>query len=238
MILAAGLGTRLRPLTETTPKALIPVNGVPLLEIVIRRLESYGFQEIIINVHYLAEQISAFLREKRNFGLDIRISHETDQLLETGGGLKRAAWFFDDKQPFLVHNVDILSDVDLRQLYDAHCRSAALATLAVSNRRSARAFLFNRELRLCGWQNTATGERRITRPTPAADLTPLAFSGIHVIEPAMFAFMPEQSVFSLTELYIRLAAAQQIGAFRHDGARWLDVGSKEHLAQAGALFNL
>jgi len=235
MILAAGLGTRLRPLTDTTPKALIEVNGVPLLEIVIQRLKIYGFHEIMINVHHLAERIIEFLQQNHNFGCDIQISDETEQLLDTGGGLKQAAWFFDDGRPFLVHNVDILSDLDLRQFYNSHLQSDALATVAVSNRQSSRYFLFNRENILCGWKNTTTGEIKITRTTADADLAPFAFSGMYVINPAIFALMPKQEVFSITDVYIQLAATQKIVAFQHECSLWMDLGKKEHLAQAGAI---
>jgi NDP-sugar pyrophosphorylase family protein len=235
MILAAGLGTRLRPFTDTTPKALIAVNGVPLLEIVIQRLKFYGFHEIIINVHHLAEHIIEFLQKKRNFGLDIRISPETDILLDTGGGVKKAAWFFDDGNPFLVHNVDILSDLDLRQLYETHLLSHALATLAVKNRQSSRYLLFDYENLLCGWQNIVTGEIKITRITSESDLIPLAFSGIHVIHPAIFDLMPEQEVFSITDVYIQLASTHKIVAFNHNSSLWMDLGRIDHLTKAGEI---
>jgi MurNAc alpha-1-phosphate uridylyltransferase len=237
MILAAGLGTRLRPLTDHTPKALIEVNGIPLLERVIQRLKFYGFHEIIINVHHFAGRIIEFLQQKRNFGIDIRISDETAQLLDTGGGLKQSAWFFDDGQPFLAHNVDILSDLDLRELYEAHLLSEALATLAVSNRPSLRYFLFNQEHLLCGWQNIKTKEIKITRPTPESDLIPLAFSGIHVLQPAIFDLMPEQDIFSITDTYIQLAADHPIVAFNHDQSFWLDLGRPDQLQKAEGMLS-
>ncbi len=237
MILAAGVGTRLRPLTDHTPKALIEVNGIPLLELVIQRLKLYGFHDIIINVHHFAGRIIEFLQQKRNFGIDIRISDETAQLLDTGGGLKQAAWFFDDGQPFLAHNVDILSDLDLGELCLAHLQTGALATLAVSNRASSRYFLFNHEHLLCGWQNIKTGEVKITRPTPASDIIPLAFSGIHVIQPAIFDLMPEQEVFSITNTYIQLAASHPIIAFNHDQSFWMDLGRPDQLQKAGEMLS-
>lgn len=235
MILAAGLGTRLRPLTNTTPKALVEVNGLTLLEMVIQQLKFYGFHEIIINVFHFAEQIIEFLQEKKNFGIDIRISYERGELLDTGGGIKNASWFFDDGAPFLVHNVDIISDLDLRQMYETHLHSQALATLAVSNRQSSRYLLFNRENTLCGWKNTSTGEIKIARATPETELTPLAFSCIHVIQPVIFDLLPEQKVFSIIDAYLHLAAHHKIAAFKHDHSLWVDLGRKEHLAKAGEI---
>ena len=202
MIFAAGLGTRLRPLTDTLPKTLIPIGGKPMLAYVIQRLKSFGFTDIIINVHHLADQIVQYLREQENFGINIKISHERDMLLDTGGGLKHAAWFFDDDTPFLVHNVDILTDLDLGDFYRAHLQSSPLATLAVKDRPGSRFLLFNREHTLCGWRNTATGDVKMSRPTPETDLISLAFSGIHVIDPKIFALMPKQQVFSMTPFYL------------------------------------
>lgn len=232
MIFAAGLGTRLRPLTDTLPKALIPVGGQPMLAHVLLRLKSFGFNDVMINVHYFAGQIISFLRKQRNFGMNIQISHERDELLDTGGGLKHAAWFFDDGQPFLAHNVDTLTDLDLAALYQAHLASQALATVAVKQRPGSRFLLFDRNNRLCGWKNTATGEIRLSRATPEAELTPLPFSGIHVIDPKIFALMPEQPVFSLTPFYLDAAARHDILAFRHDDSAWIDIGRKEQLARA------
>lgn len=232
MIFAAGLGARLRPLTDTCPKALVRVNGTPLLELVIRRLTAFGVDEIIVNVHHLADQIIAFLHHKRNFGITVQVSHEAGQLLDTGGGLKRAAWFFDDAQPFLAHNVDILTNLDLRRLYEAHCQSAALATLAVQHRPSSRVLLFNGHKRLHGWKDQRTNEAKIARPAPETVLTPLAFSGIQVLSPAIFALMPDMEVFSIIELYLALAAEHPILAFEHDQSWWLDVGKPEQLRRA------
>ncbi len=232
MIFAAGLGSRLRPLTDTLPKALVPVGGQPMLAHVLQRLKSCGFDNVIINVHHFADQILHYLRDQQNFGMSLHISHERDMLLDTGGGLKHAAWFFDDGQPFLAHNVDILTGLDLTAFYQAHLRSQALATLAVKQRPGSRFLLFDQRGRLCGWKNTATGEIRISRATPDAELTPLAFSGIHVIDPKMFALMPEQPVFSMTPFYLDAAAHHAILAFRHDDSAWIDIGRKEQLAHA------
>lgn len=235
MIFAAGFGTRLRPLTERTPKALVPVGGEPMLAHVLRRLKRFGCVDVIVNVHHLADQIVRYLEAQQNFGLNVRISHEEDCLLDTGGGLKRAAWFFDDDEPFLVHNVDILTDLDLGGLYQAHVESESLATLAVKARPGTRFLLFNEENILCGWKNTATHEVKMSRPVDAEELTPLAFSGVHVISPNIFDLMPQSEVFSMTPFYLKLAATHTIAAFRHDHSLWLDIGKPDSLPQAGQL---
>lgn len=234
MIFAAGFGTRLYPLTAACPKALLAVNGMPLLELIIRRLRLYGFRELIINVHHFADQIIQFLKANNSFGLDIRISYENDYLLDTGGGLKHAAWFFADGAPFLVHNVDILSDLDLYAMYASHLQTQALATLAVTTRPSTRCLLFNQDLTLCGWQNRKTQEQKIVR-SAEVDLVPLAFSGVHVIDPALFALMPPNDVFSIIDVYLQVAATHHIIAFQHDDTHWIDVGKKENLARASEI---
>ena len=231
MILAAGLGIRLRPLTNSKPKALIEINKIPLLEIVIKRLILYGFNEIIINVHHFADQIIGFLKEKNNFGIDIRVSDETDLLLSTGGGLKKASWFFNDNKPFLVHNVDILSDINLKQFYGVHVNSEALATLAVRNRQSSRYLLFDNENNLCGWKNTKTNEVIIAKQSES-DLIPLAFSGIHIINTSIFDLMPKQHVFSMIDVYLNIAANYKIKAFNHDSSMWIDIGTKKSIIEA------
>jgi len=239
MIFAAGLGTRLRPLTNHKPKALVEVNGTPLLEIVIQRLKQHGFTNIVVNVHYFAKQIIRFLEAKNNFDIQISISDETDLLLETGGGLLKAKPFFEgaDNEPFLVHNVDILSDIDLAALYQYHLQNNPLATLVVRNRKTSRYLLFDEENQMCGWKNVKTGEVRMMRES-ALSLQPnaLAFSGIHVISPSIFQYMPEQeSAFSIIETYLQAAKTQKIMAYPSDGSNWLDVGKPESLAQAKKL---
>lgn len=236
MILAAGLGTRLRPLTNRKPKALIEINKIPLLEIVIKGLKLYDFNEIIINVHHFADQIIGFLKEKNNFGIDIKVSDETDLLLSTGGGLKKASWFFNDSKPFLVHNVDILSDIDLKQFYEVHINSEALATLAVRNRQSSRYLLFDNDNNLCGWKNIKTNKVKIAKRSKS-DLIPLAFSGIHIINTSIFNLMPEQHVFSMIDVYLNLAANYSIKEFNHDSSMWIDIGTKESLIEAVKILN-
>jgi len=236
MILAAGLGTRLRPLTDSKPKALVEINKIPLLEIVIKRLKLYGFNKIIINIHHFSEQIINFLKKKNNFGVDIRVSNETDLLLGTGGGLKKASWFFNDSKPFLVHNVDILSDIDLKQFYESHINSDALATLAVRNRQSSRYLLFNNDNNLCGWKNTKTSEIKIAKQSESV-LIPLAFSGIHIINPSIFDLMPKQRIFSMIDVYLNLSVNYKIKAFNHDSSLWIDIGTKESIIEAGKILS-
>ncbi len=231
MIFAAGLGTRLAPLTNDRPKAMVEVGGMPLLEICIRRLIRYGFTDIVVNVHHFADLIIDFLRDKNNFGINIKISDEREMLLETGGGLKKVAWFFDDNEPFLVCNVDILTNLDLRKLYDTHCASWAIATLATRTRDTSRYLLFDKKNTLQGWKNMKTGEVRLPSNS-TAELTPFAFSGIHVINPAIFDMMREEGKFSIIETYLNLVPNHTLKAYPHDDDIWLDVGKPESLAKA------
>jgi mannose-1-phosphate guanylyltransferase len=231
MIFAAGLGTRLKPLTDNKPKALIELKGIPLLEIVINRLKASGIEKIIINVHHFADMIIDFLKKKNNFNLHIEISDERDLLLDTGGGLKKASWFFNDGKPFLVHNVDVLSDIDLNKLYQANINSASIATLAVKNRITSRYLLFNEENILCGWKNTKTGETKISRQSYSS-LYQLANSGIQIINPLIFQFLPEEKVFSIIDFYLTLSEKNKISAFIDSDSYWLDVGKKENLNEA------
>jgi NDP-sugar pyrophosphorylase family protein len=239
MILAAGLGTRLQPLTQERPKALVEVHGIPLLEWVIGRLAQQGFTEIVVNAYHLADQIVTFLdkyqRQPGHGGLSLAVSRES-HLLGTGGGVQNAAWFLDDGHPFLVHNVDVLTDLDLNCLREAHRNSGAIATLAVQGRKSARQFLFDEHQHLCGWQSAQTGQTRMARAT-GGQATPLSFMGIQMISPDIFKRYTAEPPFSLVETYLQLAAAGEIiTAFRADNARWLDLGSQENLDRAPQLF--
>ncbi len=229
MILAAGIGSRLRPLTDRIPKALIEVGGVPMIERVIRRLRSAGVTEIVVNLFHLGDRIVDFLASKRHFGLRIEFSREA-ALLDTGGGLKNAAWFFDDGQPFFLHNVDVLSAIDLDGLRRFHQEAGALATLAVQARPSTRALLFDAGERLCGREAPEGVE---WAKGPVAGHARLAFTGIHVIDPAIFLRMTETGVFSINRTYLRLAAeGAPIVACRVDGQPWHDIGSPERLERA------
>ncbi len=220
MVFAAGLGTRLRPLTDRLPKALVNINGAPMLELVIRRLAAAGVGELVVNTHHFHEEVAGFLRSQKNFGLRIELSREEEFPLETGGGLKKAAAFFDDGRPFFAHNADVYSEMDLAGLYAAHLSGGALATLAVRERPSGRRLLFDAGMNL---------KRREDGPA-APGLTPFAFSGIQVLSPEIFGRITETGVFSLPSVYLRLAAAgERIKGFRDDSVFWGDIGDMERL---------
>jgi len=227
MILAAGLGTRLRPLTDKIPKALVTVKGKTLLEQAIRFLQNNGVNSFIINIHHFGEQIIDFLAENADFGSEMAISDERDQLLDTGGGLKKAAWFFRENEPFIVYNVDVISDLDLSKVIDQHIESSSLATLVVRKRETSRNFLFNDELELSGWKNKSTGERKIIQ-LKQGELREFAFSGIQVVSPSIFQLITETGKFSLTELYLRLATTQLISGFDDKESYWLDAGKQQN----------
>lgn len=228
MILAAGLGTRLQPLTNDKPKALVEIKGKTELELVINRLAHFGFKDIIINVHHFADQIVAYLEQKNNFGCSITISDETDELLDTGGGIKKASWFFDDGQPFLVHNVDVYTDLDLLALYNTHKKANVLATLAVQRRDTTRPFLVNDQNLLCGWKNNISGEVNIIGGE-GHELNTKGFSCIHVMDPKVFDLIYEKGTFSITHTYLRLAKDHNILTYSHDQDLWMDLGRKENL---------
>ena len=235
MILAAGLGTRLRPLTGDRPKALVEVGGRTLLEIALARLTSFGIREVIVNVHHFADKIVDYLQANRNFGIDIAISRE-DVLLDTGGGLKKAAYFFlrnsaSAEDPFVLHNVDVISTIDLRRMTQFHLENRALATLAVQDRQTSRYLLFDDRLELCGRKSGVDGTPELVRHSPQP--RPLAFSGIHVISPRFFSLMTEEGVFSIIAPYLRLAAREEkILGFRSDEYQWRDVGRLEDVTHA------
>lgn len=231
MIFAAGLGTRLRPLTNDRPKAMVEVGGMPLLEIQIRRLKALGIREIVVNVHHFADMITGFLDSKDNFGVDIQVSDERGELLETGGGLKKAQSLLEGSGPFFVCNVDVLTDLDPWDLLAEHVAAGALATLAVRTRETSRYLLFDEANRLCGWQNVKTGE---VRGNPPEKSRQLAFSGLHIIDPQLFAHMP-QGAFSIIETYLEVMGKEKLMGYPHNAGIWLDVGKPPQLAQASAL---
>lgn len=236
MILAAGLGTRLRPLTDDRPKALIEVGGVPMLERVARRLIAAGATRLIVNAHHFADRIASFVRERDGFGVETYVSDESDELLDTGGGLLNAVRYFRRDAPFLLHNSDILCDCDLRALYERHLRESPLATLAVMRRDSSRYLLFDPGNGLCGYGNAATGLQRWTgEPVESADR--FGFCGIHVISPRVFDLIEERGAFSIIDLYLRLAAAgERILPSEIDGEVWIDIGKPDQLQRAQSLF--
>jgi NDP-sugar pyrophosphorylase family protein len=233
MVLAAGLGTRLRPLTNDRPKALVTIAGRTLLEITLARLRAFGVNEVIVNAHHFAEMIGEFLQANKNFGMRIEISRE-QELLDTGGGLKKAADFFleagsEAGEPFFVHNVDVISNVDLGRMMQFHREQNALATLAVQQRASSRQLLFDAEGRLCGRRGKGSDE--LSRN--ADGLQALAFCGIHVISARIFAELSEGGAFSIIDAYVRMAAAGgTITAYRADGCYWRDLGKPESLVEA------
>ena len=230
MILAAGLGTRLRPLTNDRPKALVTVAGRTLLDLTLARLRSVGVHQVIVNTHHYADLIADYLRANHNFGMEIEISPEAE-LLDTGGGLKQAAHFFTGSdRPFLVHNVDIVSTIDLAAMLRFHTEHGALATLAVQRRTTSRYLLFDQG-QLCGRRAALDGPPELVRP--AAEPEALAFAGIHVLSPSIFHHMPEQGAFSIIPAYLRLAAeGHSIQAFPADSAYWRDLGKPESIQQA------
>jgi NDP-sugar pyrophosphorylase family protein len=235
MILAAGLGTRLRPLTDDRPKALVEIGGRTLLEITLSRLRTYGMGEVIINVHHFAGMILEYLETHRNFGMRIEVSRE-ETLLDTGGGLKKAAWFFleDSRrldEPFILYNVDVISTIDLARMVQFHTENHALATLAVKKREASRYLLFDEHLQLCGRRDARNQAPEWVRPSQ--QLQELGFSGIHVISPRLLAMMTEEGAFSIITSYLRLAAHdERILAFRADEYYWRDLGRPENVAQA------
>ena len=232
MVFAAGLGTRLRPLTNDRPKALVEIGGSTLLEIALRRLRSFGVTDVIVNVHHFADKVTDYLRS-RDFGMRIEISRE-DVLLDTGGGLKKAMWFFLEdggEEPFIVHNVDVLSAIDLHGMLAYHKQHNALATLAVQQRTTSRYLLFDDRLQLCGRRAGEKGDEEIVCDSSVRQA--LAFSGIHVISPRLLSRITEEGVFSIIPVYLRLAAAgEKIVGMRNDGVYWRDLGKLEHIAQA------
>jgi len=235
MIFAAGLGTRLNNETAKRPKALVDVGGKPLLQHTIEKLKNCGVSEIVVNVHHFAGIVIDFCT-KTDFGIAIHISDESDKLLETGGGLKKAAHFFTGNEPILVYNVDILSNLDLLQLLAMHQKTGALATLAVRNRETQRYFKLDDEMNLVGWLNKKTGETKISQPEKFDSATEMAFSGIQIVQPEIFALMPAEDRFSITDLYLELAKTQTIKGFSDDSDLWIDVGKPEQLEEARRIY--
>ena len=236
MLFAAGLGTRLKPFTEKHPKALAPVNGKPLLQRNIEYMKSYGVEDFIVNTHHFAEQIIEFLGQQNNFGVRITVSHEEGEPLETGGGLKKAGWFFEgDEKPFLVMNADILTNLDLGAITRYHETHRPLATLAVTHRKSSRNFLFDDAMRLCGWTNLQTGEKRMSKAY-TDDLQPLAFTCVHVIDPSIFPLIKQEGKFSIIDTYLDLAKTHEIRGYLHDQDCVVDVGKPESIIEAEKYF--
>ena len=232
MILAAGLGTRLKPLTNFRPKVLLQTGPYTLLEFAIRKLKAAGFDELIINVHHFASMVVDYLHQNDNFGCMITISDESEALLDTGGAIAKAAWFFDDNNPFLVYNADIVSNMDLGEFYHSHLAGNSIATLSVRSRKTKRYLIFDAQMRLCGWENIATGEKRIAIPT--TETQPFAFSGIHAISPQLLPLL-DKGRFSIIDTYLKLASEHPIAGRVDNSLLWADAGKPDSLGMAGEI---
>lgn len=230
-ILAAGLGTRLQPLTNTRPKALVEVQGMPLIEIAINNLVRQGATRIVVNIHHFADKLLTYIRDT-HWDAEILISDEREMLLDTGGGLKKAASFFLPDKPILVHNVDILTRIDFAKMIQQHADSMSLATLAVSQRDTSRQLLFDAQHQLSGWQNNSTGETKWVHQS-LTGCKQKAFSGIAVVSPEMLAMLPPADhPYSIIPSYLNLARNHRISYFEHSADDWLDVGKPETLQRA------
>lgn len=236
LLFAAGLGTRLKEHTQGKPKALVNLAGKSLLQHAIEFLKSNGITDITINVFHFAEQIISFLEENKSFGINIHISDERNQLLETGGGLKKAIPFLRGKEPVLIYNVDVISNLDLNVLLNYHQNQNALATLVVRSRETSRYLMFDQNLDLAGWKNISNGEIRISRMGSFENARPLAFSGIHIIQPELLDMITEEGRFPVIDLYLRLAKDHLIKAFVDTSSIWLDLGKPEQLQTAETFF--
>ena len=234
MIFAAGLGTRLKPITDNCPKALVRVNNITLLEHCLLNLQQYGIYDVIINVHHFANKIIQTLIENNNFGSRVTISDERSELLDTGGGLNKAGWYFENESSFLILNVDILTSLNLGKLIEVHSNSKSVATLAVMNRDSARQLLFDEKMQLCGWMNNKTNEQRISKDIKP--LSPYSFSGISVLSQTVLWENPFNGVFSLIDLYLYLAKNYIITGYDHTGDIFIDVGKPGSIEKAEQLF--
>ena len=235
MILAAGLGTRLKPFTDKHPKALATVNGKTLLQRNIEYLSSFGIREVIVNIHHFAEQVMELIIQNEGFGSRISFSDETGEVLETGGGIKKASWFFENEaEPIVVMNVDILTNMNLDEMILQHLKKNPLATLAVSSRQTSRYFLFDDSGELCGWRNVKTGEEKTSRS--AEKYIEKAFSGIHVISPRIFPLIKREGKFSMVDVYLDLSKDNAIRSFDHSGSKFIDVGKPERIEEAEKMF--
>lgn len=232
MIFAAGLGTRLRPLTNDRPKALVEYKGKTLLEHTIIKLREAGVDHVVVNVHHFADKVIDFLNSK-DFGVTISISDEREELLDTGGGLRQAQSILGD-EPFFIHNVDILSDVDLKAMLAAHQASNAAATVGVLTKNSDRYFLRNDEQQLCGWGNKTTGEKIISRTADV--LTEISFTGIHIVSGTLFKYIKSEGAVSIIDAYLKAAELESIHCYSCDDNKWMDVGTPDMLKEAESIF--
>lgn len=234
MIFSAGLGTRFKPWTDEHPKALATVNGKSLLQRNIEYLQQYGITDVIVNVHHFAEQIMDALKKNKGWGSNIMISDETGQVLETGGGLLKAKQLFTPGEKFITCNADILTDLDLAKFIAWHEKKRPLISIAVTNRKTSRKFLFDAGNRLCGWMNENTGEQRIS--IEKNEFIKKAYSAIAIFEYRMFDLIPFSGKFSLVDVFLHLAAEHAILGYDHSGDKWIDVGKPESVPVAASLF--
>jgi N-acetyl-alpha-D-muramate 1-phosphate uridylyltransferase len=234
MIFSAGLGSRFKPWTNSHPKALVPINGKSLLQRNVEYLQQYGIRKVIVNVHHFAGQVIDAVKQNDGWGSEIIISDETNELLETGGGLLKAKDLFNENERFITCNVDILTDLDLGKVITFHAKHNPLISFAVTDRKTSRYFLFDEDNRLCGWRNVKTGEERIVIQKPG--LIEKAYSCVVVFEPEIFSLVHFSGKFSLVEVYLKLAADHLILGYDHTGDRFVDVGKPESIAIAESLF--
>lgn len=236
LLFAAGLGTRLQEYTQNKPKALVELAGKPLLQHAVEYLKNFGITDITINVFHFAEQIIDFVEKNQSFGIDIHISDERGQLLDTGGGLKKASPFLKGDGPVLIYNVDVISHLDINELLRYHRQQQALATLAVRPRNTSRYLMFDDRLQLAGWKNFLTGETRVSRVEAFETARPLAFTGIHMVEPELLDLIVEEGKFPIIDLYLRLAKNYAIKGFIDSSDLWMDLGKPDQLAAAEEYF--
>lgn len=234
-VFAAGLGTRLKPWTEHHPKALFPINGKSLLQHNIEYLQLYGIRKVVVNVHHFALQIIDAINSNNGWGSKVLISDETNEVLETGGGLMKAQTLLKNDAPLVLMNVDILTNLNLDDMMAAHFRNKPLATLATTNRATSRYFLFDQDKKLCGWRNTKTGEEKTDKPLKGDEIQK-AFSGIHIIDPQLFSLIERQGKFSIVDAYLDLINDHTILSFDHSNSKFIDVGKPESIAVAEAMF--
>jgi MurNAc alpha-1-phosphate uridylyltransferase len=234
MIFAAGLGTRFKPWTDKHPKALAMVNGKSLLQRNVEYLQQYGIKDVVVNIHHFADQILDAVQQADGWGSNILISDETDEVLETGGGLLKARELLADEQPFITLNADFLTDLNIDDLLQYHREKRGLISFGVTHRKSSRNFLFNDDMRLCGWKNNATGEERIS--ITSSNPLPMAYSCVVVFEQSVFDLIPQRGKFSLVDTYLSLAAQHPIYGYDHTGDKLVDVGKPESVAVAESLF--
>lgn len=234
MIFAAGLGTRFKPWTDKHPKALALVNGKSLLQRNVEYLQQYNIKEVVVNVHHFSGQIIDAIEKNKGWGSHISISDETDEVLETGGGLLKAKNLLQNDEPFITLNADFLTNLDINNLLAFHKNKEALISFGITNRKTSRNFLFDEDNRLCGWRNSVTGQEKIA--IPKKNLKEMAYSCVVIFNPQIFELIPQRGKFSLVDTYLSLAAAHPIYGFDHSGDKLVDVGKPESVAIAERLF--